>query len=191
MKKTIENMTSSDAQEALRSGFEELVAAMVMERASAKCALVSSNHRPALVLSCAMSDIGIILGKQKDTLNKLRLLASLAGHQLGFSGVDVDVDDEMCHGDRQRGPRPKWKPKQDWDAVGFDSLANRFCALVLGRCEVQVDEVNKARVKATVAVMEPLPSGTDAKELQDALLKVLNNAAANMGRFITLEVLVN
>ena len=184
-----------DAQEELRSGFEELVAAMVEHRADVSVAHGGGTAEwPVLAVVCHRADVGVVLGKKGDTLDKLRLLATLAARRLGFAGVSIDFDEPSCKGQPQVGPRPALVPDPDWDAEWFEKLATTVCAACLGRCAVAL-EPGKTRYKLSVALLEPLPPREElrlaeepVKSVEAALRKVLCCAGAVAGQLVSVEV---
>ena len=191
----MKNLVEMDAQEELRSGLEELVAAMVDHRADVVVEAGGGTAEwPVLAVVCRRADVGVVLGKEGATLGHLRLLALLAAKRLGFAGVSVDFDESKCQGPFQAGPRPAFVPRADWDREGFEGLATRVVAACLGRCAVAL-EPGKTRYKLTVAALEQLPPQHElktkeppVKAVEAALRRVLCCAGAQAGQLVTVEL---
>jgi len=180
--------STDEAQEALREAFEALVAAMVHHRDAVKVRLSPSARWPVLVLSCARSDYGTVIGTRGSTLEMLRLLARIAAQRAGFAGVDVDVDESACTGEWRSGQPTKMVPRQDWDATGFEMLLQTFCAVCFGPCSIAMDQVTHDRTKVAVAVLEPLPTGTNPDAVDGAMRKVFKCAGAMYGQLVNVDV---
>ena len=196
----MKNLTELDAQEELRSGLEELVAAMVEHREAVSVAHgAGTADWPVLVAVCHRADVGTVLGKKGDTLDKLRLLATLTARRLGFNGVSLDFDEPSCQGEPHSGPRPPLVPNPNWDAEWYEKLATTVVANCLGRCAVAL-EPGPTRYKLSIALLEALPvdealtrtkdgqSVKPVKAVEAALRKALGCAGAVAGQLVSVEV---
>jgi len=180
------NLTTTDPQEALRSTMEQLVAAMCERPDHATVNLVPSSRRPVLVVKVNRCDYGAVLGKYKSSLESLQLIARCIGSR---SRMDVDLmldQDAVEDGSRRRN----FIPAKDWDREPFEKLAELTLAELFGSYQTDIQRTASSSSRLTVTVTDPAWAVGEETvgSLERALETVFNCVGALQGQRITVEV---
>lgn len=173
---------TSDTQESFRSAFEQILGAMCSQPKCAEVKLIPSQRKPLLVLRCASSDYGAVLGKQKAMLNALKLLARQMGSRSGVE-LDLILDEDSSQNGKSLAREVE---KNTFDEEIFCKLANLFCAKLFGNSVLDLQQTSSSACKLTVTLLELGTLYPEALEVE--LQKVFNCIGVLQGKRIQVEL---
>ena len=180
----ISTKPTTDPQEKIRSAMEQILAAMCCYPDRLQVRLLPSHRKPILVVSCARTDYGAILGKKRSMLIALQLLTCVVAHKHGME-MELILDKIDWHEEVAEIRHPD---RDGWDADAFEKLITLFCSELFHSCSVAIEPAASSVVKVTILVRDAflrfLPS-----DVEEKIRTVFNCVGAVKGRRVLVELL--